>query len=235
MAMNLENSKVSTASNVVHKPSLLHQLVECFSFKKNFKNLMNLSHEKSSITCLNGLRVISIYFVIFYHSIQFRFQFPFREGKQLEEWNQSTFMNLVGPLTIFVDPFFIMSGTLVARSVLKGLEKWGIFKYTNIFNWFYEIEIFSGKFSIWKLYIERYFRITFPVAVTICFPSAVFELFYHTVPFTTHIGKITLDLYVKIFDKIKLLFILQVWVQFAKIIGGKHCCTFKFTQIQSIW
>jgi hypothetical protein len=103
--------------------SIWRQILECFSIKSNLKSLLSVEHEKSSITCLNGLRVISILFIILYHCVQFRFQYPFANGELLSAWNDTMFMKSMSSVTIFVDMFFIMSGLLVARSVLRGLNR----------------------------------------------------------------------------------------------------------------
>ncbi|CAG9811485.1 unnamed protein product [Chironomus riparius] len=144
--------------------SILTKIISAYSIKQNFKDFINLTPEKGSITCLNGIRAISIFFIMFYHFVSLRSNFAFRDGKNLAELSERFLMRSTGSLSIAVDAFFVMSGALVTKSVIKQLD--------------------TGKLNIWKLYIQRYFRITPTVAIVVMFTIAISKFFYRMVPYT---------------------------------------------------
>jgi hypothetical protein len=112
---------VLIASYLDHKQTLkIPQVIACFSLKRNFEELMS---EKNSIACINGIKAISIFVIMFYHSLQFRLLFPFGDGAQLKSWIDGSFMKLVGPLTIPVDAFLLVSGALATKCIVRDLER----------------------------------------------------------------------------------------------------------------
>ncbi|XP_070509072.1 regulator of hypoxia-inducible factor 1-like [Chironomus tepperi] len=144
--------------------STFTKIISTFSIKENFKEFTNLTPEKGSITCLNGIRAISIFLIMFYHFVSLRINFAFRDGQNLSELGDRFLVRSTGSLSIAVDAFFVMSGALVSKSVTRQLD--------------------TGRLNIWKLYIQRYFRITPTVAITIMNIIAISNFFYRMVPYT---------------------------------------------------
>jgi peptidoglycan/LPS O-acetylase OafA/YrhL len=102
-----------------------NEFIVSFSFYTNGKNYFCLEQKKSTevITCLNGIRALSILAIIFLHSFFYRIVTPFLDEKYCNEWLKTNFAATVLTLNIFVDTFFVMSGLLMTKSMLKELDE----------------------------------------------------------------------------------------------------------------
>jgi peptidoglycan/LPS O-acetylase OafA/YrhL len=108
-----------------------NNFLRSFSLYTNGKKLFSFEQERSdTISCLNGIRVLSTFGVIFAHSIYFRIITPFRDENYLNEWSKTSMAATFPLLTVSVDNFFVISGLLTAKTMLKELDKYIKF-YSN--------------------------------------------------------------------------------------------------------
>ena len=113
----------------------------CFSFVRNTKKLLNTSTAKGPLACLNGLRVISMWWVIQGHTYAFMTTIldnPLYAQRSLTE--RFTFQPILNG-TFSVDTFFFLSGLLVAYLALREISEKGRL------NWVY-------------FFLHRYWRLT---------------------------------------------------------------------------
>ena len=75
------------------------------------------------IQCLDGIRVIMTLGIIYLHSHVFRILTPFRDESKFEAFAKTDWAATVSAFNIFVDSFFVISGALTTRSMLKNLNK----------------------------------------------------------------------------------------------------------------
>eukprot|EP00668_Euglena_longa_P016336 GGOE01020577.1.p1 GENE.GGOE01020577.1~~GGOE01020577.1.p1 ORF type:complete len:330 (-),score=33.39 GGOE01020577.1:25-1014(-) len=130
--------------------SLLERIALVFSLSNNFQRL--LQHKESRTNYLNGIRYLSILWIIFGH--QFVFTRPgFRNllAALPSFANNHTFL-LVSTSTFCVDTFFFMGGFLQAYVLIQRIHK------------------LKGRFAhgVPYLYLLRYLRLTPLLAFVIC-------------------------------------------------------------------
>ena len=113
----------------------------CFSFISNTKKLLNTRTANGPLVCLNGLRVISMWWVIQGHTYEFSTltlgNVIYAESTLVKRF---TFQAIVNG-SFSVDTFFFLSGLLVAYLALRGIREQGKF------NWVY-------------YFLHRYWRLT---------------------------------------------------------------------------
>ncbi|CAG0886883.1 unnamed protein product [Cyprideis torosa] len=117
--------------------------VLAFSFYTNLERLMATNVTADNIGCLNGIRVLSMMWIITGHVYQ---QIPalgssdiFRE---YEYWDEFITRSLVSSSVLAVDSFLFMSGFLVTYASMKELRKR------------------KGKINMFLFYFHRYVRLT---------------------------------------------------------------------------
>ncbi|XP_055910867.1 nose resistant to fluoxetine protein 6-like, partial [Eupeodes corollae] len=134
--------------NIKPKPLLLS-----FSVISNGKKLFMINQEKSpnSITCLTGIRVFSMFWVIHCHNYLYYSQLNVINIASALNWVNNFWSLGILMGTVSVDSFFFLSGLLVAWLGLKELDK------TN------------GKINIALMYIHRYIRLTPALAAVVLF------------------------------------------------------------------
>ena len=126
------------------KPSKIVKLLNflmCFSFVRNSKKLLNTSTARGPLTCLNGLRVISMFWVIQGHTYEFSLQSLANPVYALTLLRDCFTFEAVDNGTFSVDTFFFLSGLLVAYLTVKE------YKDKGKMNWIY-------------YFLHRYWRIT---------------------------------------------------------------------------
>ncbi|XP_055842470.1 nose resistant to fluoxetine protein 6-like [Episyrphus balteatus] len=132
-------------------------LLLAFSVITNGRKLFNISSEKSpnSITCLTGIRVFSIFWVIHCHNFFIYASLNVINLSYVLTWaNNFTSMPIIMG-TLSVDSFFFLSGLLVAWLVLKELDRT------------------RGKLNIGMMYLHRYIRLTPALAAVILFSITI--------------------------------------------------------------
>jgi Nose resistant-to-fluoxetine protein, N-terminal domain len=98
------------------------EITKIFSLTSNVQDLIDTESVTGDIKCLHGLRVLSIIGIIFFHTFFHRIMFPFHTS------GESPFLTSTLPgrffviSTTFVDLFFVMSGLLTTRTILKDFD-----------------------------------------------------------------------------------------------------------------
>ncbi|XP_031616894.1 nose resistant to fluoxetine protein 6-like [Contarinia nasturtii] len=121
-----------------------------FSFYTNGKKLFSLTEINTAdeIKCLHGIRVLAGQWTVLGHTFLILLIGPIN-NRIVHATFFSAYRSMViisGPVA--VDTFFVLSGLLVSRSILKRLEK-------------------NGRLNVLQLYFHRYMRLTPLVAVLI--------------------------------------------------------------------
>ena len=133
--------------------SLPAKMLLCFSAIRNSKKLFNTaSQEEDSISCLHGIKVLCMLWIIIGHSYSFGIQWLFFSNpNSFKKASEDLFSQIFANGTLSVDVFFFISGLLVCTSALKVMKK-------N-----------NGKLNIPLFYIYRYLRIAPLMLITILF------------------------------------------------------------------
>ena len=149
----LGKSRSTSGQNVVKKRPLAFELITAFSLFKTVPTILSTKKPQAAITSLNGLRTISMFWVILGHTHLWT----------LEESGMDNalyvFKDVVSRYSYqaiangfySVDSFFFLSGVLVAYITLRHMAR-------N-----------KGRFPIVTFYVHRYLRLT---------PSYAFVLFF---------------------------------------------------------
>ncbi len=154
------NSNVSDESLLLKPSESKKQLtkfdpvewVQAFSLYKNLGTIFSTKQTSAAITCLNGIRVLSILWVIVCHNFVWIFQFTGSDN------TLDLFQNIVKRFSFqaisngffSVDSFFFLSGLLVSYLTLRQMKRRG------------------GKFPFVMYYVHRYLRLT-PVYAFVLF------------------------------------------------------------------
>ena len=119
------------------------KFLKCFSFYTNGKKLLNTKQSEGSINCINGIRFLSISWVVLGHEWYVGTLIPWENTFATKDVFADTSMMMVmsGPLA--VDTFFLMSGFLMSYLTLKEYDKKGFRLFDPL----------NG-------YIHRYIRLT---------------------------------------------------------------------------
>ncbi|XP_071495965.1 nose resistant to fluoxetine protein 6-like [Diadema antillarum] len=141
-----------TVTVVTSRPqSLWTRLIVCFAFSRNIPKLLGTKQGEGGITCLNGIRVISMSWVILGHTLALVAQAGVGEnlGTAFPAWLQSFSYQAILNAYFSVDSFFFLSGLLITYLTLKKMKE------------------SAGKIP-WKwIYLHRYLRLTPALAMLI--------------------------------------------------------------------
>lgn len=113
---------------------------KAFSFISNARKLLNTPTAKSPLSCVNGLRVISMWWVIQGHVYGFSSSFLDNIAEGYKITRRFTFQPIING-TFSVDTFFFLSGLLVAYLALKEVKE-------------------KGKLSWMYYFLHRFWRLT---------------------------------------------------------------------------
>ncbi|XP_065079673.1 nose resistant to fluoxetine protein 6-like [Ochlerotatus camptorhynchus] len=128
-------------------------------FRINERQTQRQSGVKSSqIDCLNGIRVISMVWIVFCHNYMTLMLGPTVNKMAIFDWVKSYHSMLVVAGTVAVDSFFLLSGLLVCWSLLKELDK-------------------NQKLNLPMMYLHRYLRLTPALAALILLSSTLMKYF----------------------------------------------------------
>lgn len=138
-------------------PKRVVQVMKAFSFFSNTSKLMSTKTATGPLACLNGLRVISMFWVIQGHTYGFSTMglkdMVFAETLLTHRFTFQAILNG----TYSVDSFFFLSGLLVAYLALRELNEKGRI------NWIY-------------YFAHRYWRLTPVYAICLMFFATVYTL-----------------------------------------------------------
>ena len=151
--------------NKIERPGLFKQILTAFSLQTNLEFIFKPPMKKGSnrLDCLEGIRAISMTWVILGHN--FAFGSWFMHGRNKEYIQQIQGPEKAGGLAFeaiaqgeySVDTFLFIGATLLSYLLLKDLDK------SN--GWFHA----KGLVRVFFFYINRYLRITIPLALSIAF------------------------------------------------------------------
>ena len=133
----------------VKKPLKCHEFITAFSLYKTLPTLIATKQPANVITSLNGLRVMSMFWVILGHVYAFILNGVDNLSEVIVLMKRFSFQ-AVGNAFFSVDSFFFLSGVLVAYLTLRQMKK-------------------TGRFPVLHYYIHRYLRLT---------PTYAFVLFF---------------------------------------------------------
>ncbi|XP_035740471.1 O-acyltransferase like protein-like isoform X1 [Vespa mandarinia] len=135
-------------------------LFSSFSFYTNCKNLFNTDRHQDSIACLDGLRFLSICWIIYGHTYYMEVMGINMDLTQVPKMHESWSKMLVLNGNMVTDTFFLLSGVLLAYTEIIKKEKNS--------NW---------KLDVIGLYLHRYSRLTPAYAMMIGFYATIYSKF----------------------------------------------------------
>lgn len=133
-----------------------------FSIYQNLRTILRINQEIPSkipgttyaIDCLDGIRSLSMIWIIIFHVHDLIPKVPIINASSRDKYlDHPASMLLLVSGFLAVDTFFVLSGVLVAWNVLKELDK-------------------KGSVNLIKFYLQRYVRITAPLAALILFVTS---------------------------------------------------------------
>uniref|UniRef100_A0A6G1SPL6 Nose resistant to fluoxetine protein 6 n=1 Tax=Aceria tosichella TaxID=561515 RepID=A0A6G1SPL6_9ACAR len=134
--------------------SFLSQLIHDCSLITNTKEFFHISKQqlRSDILCMNGLRCITMSWIILAHTVQYNDWAAFGRIYEIEAQLKSLLNQPIFNASYLVDTFFVMSGLLTSYTVFK--LKHVPIEGTN------ETRLCSSPFSTKSYLIGRYLRLT---------------------------------------------------------------------------
>ncbi|XP_046843813.1 nose resistant to fluoxetine protein 6-like [Xenia sp. Carnegie-2017] len=115
----------------------------CFSLQRNTRKIFDTSVSSAAITSINGIRVISIFWIILGHVyLRSLHNFLLTNKKEFLRQAESVTVMAVANAFFAVDSFFFLSGLLVAYTCLRKMERT------------------QGKVNWGLFYLHRYLRLT---------------------------------------------------------------------------
>uniref|UniRef100_A0A182LXU7 Nose resistant-to-fluoxetine protein N-terminal domain-containing protein n=1 Tax=Anopheles culicifacies TaxID=139723 RepID=A0A182LXU7_9DIPT len=114
------------------------------------------SAKSSTIDCINGIRVISMVWVVFSHNYVRIGMQPIINSHVILSWLESYHSVLVVSSTVSVDTFFLLSGLLTCWSILNALDK-------------------CGRLNLPVMYLHRYLRLTPALAALVLFSATLMK------------------------------------------------------------
>ncbi|KAJ8021719.1 Nose resistant to fluoxetine protein 6 [Holothuria leucospilota] len=146
----LAQKESAKGTKLVDKENKLGNLLTSFSVVYNCDKILNAKKNSSSLSCLNGIRVLSMFWVIWGHSNQFPVygRLDNAEYQVDNVFSKYRYNSLVFG-TYSVDSFFVLSGLLVTYLTLK------------------ELKANKGKLNWFLYYFHRFWRLTPVYMITI--------------------------------------------------------------------
>ncbi|XP_050074483.1 nose resistant to fluoxetine protein 6-like [Anopheles maculipalpis] len=114
------------------------------------------SVKSNTIDCLNGIRVISMAWVVFSHNYVRIAMQPIINSHVILPWLESYHSVLIVASTVSVDSFFLLSGLLTCWSILNALDK-------------------CGRLNLPVMYLHRYLRLTPALAALVLFSATLMK------------------------------------------------------------
>ncbi|XP_015835187.1 nose resistant to fluoxetine protein 6 isoform X2 [Tribolium castaneum] len=128
----------------------------CFSLYTNTKRLLSTRCENDSLTCLYGIRVISMAWVIIGHiAVIQMFSSNINTLYVVTEWKTSYMNTFITAAPYAVDTFFSISGLLVVYIHLKYSEKF--------------------KINLWAFYLHRVIRLVPALVATLLIYTSLYK------------------------------------------------------------
>uniref|UniRef100_A0A1I8IL75 NRF domain-containing protein n=1 Tax=Macrostomum lignano TaxID=282301 RepID=A0A1I8IL75_9PLAT len=133
------------------------RLLLCFSVLTNARKIADVSHSEGTLTCVHGLRFLSMSWVILGHTYYFAFGSLNNMGQLYAGWQNDWTFQVIANATVSVDSFFVLSGLLSHLPRMGG----GLRKI----NWL-------------MFYVHRYWRLTPPYLLVMATYVSLFQYVY---------------------------------------------------------
>ncbi|XP_018567001.1 nose resistant to fluoxetine protein 6-like isoform X2 [Anoplophora glabripennis] len=133
-----------------------NRVFTAFSIYSNGKALFKASKSPSEIACLNGIRFLSIVWVVSGHIFSIYTSGPVANLKDVLDWTNSLESMIMVSGTLSVDTFLVVGGTLVVYVFTKA-------------------KVQGVKFNIFKYYIHRYLRLTPALAAVVLVSATLLD------------------------------------------------------------
>ncbi|XP_037547925.1 O-acyltransferase like protein [Nematolebias whitei] len=122
-----ENNRLSSARWCISQRSV-HECLQAFSLQRTCRRVFGSSSSipPRSYSSLNGIRVLSLLWIICGHSTQFLVISNldnYKTWRQTVENSPVYIFTISGPVFLAVDSFLLLGGLLSARSLLKSIDK----------------------------------------------------------------------------------------------------------------
>ncbi|KAF8787761.1 Nose resistant to fluoxetine protein 6 like protein [Argiope bruennichi] len=127
------------------------QSLLAFSLTTNLKQLMKSSRRNSTLGAVNGVRCLSLLWIILAHTYGFGHRQGLARLSHAKTYMDDIFFQIITNSWVSVDTFFLLGGLLVATSTLKIIESTG------------------GKISFISRLLHRIWRLIPPLAATVGF------------------------------------------------------------------
>lgn len=114
-------------------------MLACFSLTTNLKTLTNDENNPNVIYCIDGIRALSLIWVIVGHTLYGFYSMPGVNPIEMVHWADVWQSKIVISSPLSVDSFFVITGFLISYLTMKTLDK-------------------EGKLNIPLFYIHRYIR-----------------------------------------------------------------------------
>ncbi|XP_022239601.1 nose resistant to fluoxetine protein 6-like [Limulus polyphemus] len=128
--------------NLEKNGKLVQKFFLAFSLYSNGKQLFDLNQRPGEISALNGIRFITLTWIILCHTYAFALLVSFRDLSDLQDSTEDLAFEVILNGWVSVDTFFFLSGLLVAYITLRRLEK------------------SKGKMNFGLYLFHRYWRLT---------------------------------------------------------------------------
>lgn len=145
------------------KPHMILRLLLCFSAYTNARKIVDVSHPDGTLTCVHGLRFLSMSWVILGHTYYFAFSTINNMGQLYHTWQNDWTFQVIANATVSVDSFFVLSGLLSTYLFFRELQRLG--GSLRKINWF-------------MFYAHRYWRLTPPYLLVMATYVCLFQYVY---------------------------------------------------------
>ncbi|XP_044262890.1 nose resistant to fluoxetine protein 6-like [Tribolium madens] len=135
---------VSTSYDIAlnyFKKEPYHELLIAFSFYHNGCKLFRSSKNSDQLLCLNGIKAMSMMWVIIGHEYSNVLTAPLSNLLDLVDWFNDSANMFISGATVSVDTFFVVGGLVTVYTFLKSMDK-------------------GAKFNVLLFYLHRYLRLT---------------------------------------------------------------------------
>ncbi|XP_046986287.1 nose resistant to fluoxetine protein 6-like [Schistocerca americana] len=148
------------------------RLLLCFSLRTNIGKLLDVGSGSDALSCVHGLRVFSLLWVIAGHTCMFAF--PFADNRGFRKLVERDFLfQSISSGAFSVDTFFFMSGLLLAFMYFKMDKKQEVSEVPVCTKFKSSFLRFIGIFSY------RFLRLTPPYLLVLCLAYLVTIWFAH--------------------------------------------------------
>ncbi|KAH8407959.1 hypothetical protein KR222_005414, partial [Zaprionus bogoriensis] len=139
-------------------------VVKAFSMRANSRKLFHIVQPKTNpnvIDCLNGMRCMSLIWVIFGHQYLVTVMIPKINYFKLYSWIEQPFSSFIFHGFFSVDTFFFLSGLLIVMIALRSMERYVLcMNYRQNSNPFFLLIRSKGRLNVPMMYLHRYLRLT---------------------------------------------------------------------------